>query len=196
MGPLVWILAALAGVAYAAKKQDVDEYVDEVVTENVSDYWTRFDSLFSKYGAKYGVDPKILKAISLNESNLGRHPSVARGLENPIDVDGSTSSDGKSWGLMQVTVVTARDYDALASPEKLNSPEYSVDLASRLLRDLQKRFETADPRYLEWVVKSYNQGAGNTNKERRGVSSGFAQEYWERFQRNFERVKQKPGGLA
>ena len=166
------------------------ERIDETVTE-LPWYWTRFDQLFRQAQAKYGVEAKWLKAIALNESDLGRERSVSTGLENPADVEGSKSSDGLSWGLMQVTLTTGRDYDPSVTPQKLNDAAYSVDLAARLLRDLKDAFPLSDPRYLEWVVKSYNQGRGNTAKERAGKINGYAQEYWERFQRNLARINEK-----
>lgn len=152
--------------------------------------WTRFDHLFQKYGVDNGVDPTWLKAIALNESNLGRYPSVAHGLEFPYDVETSKSTDGLSWGLMQVTLSTARDMDPYATPAKLNDPEYSVRLAALYVSKLKKMFQNlaAEARFTEYVIKSYNQGPGNTKKEIAG-GKGYANEYWARFQRNLQVVR-------
>lgn len=180
----LYIVLGLLGVITLSKKDEILEKID-----NTTDEFSRFDSLFKKYGEQYGVDPLILKAICLNESNLGREKSVAEGLKNPNNIEGSKSSDGLSWGLMQVTLTTARDFDLSATPQKLNNPDYSVMLAARLMKQNMAKFAIVDNRWLEWVVKSYNQGAGNTNKERRGEIRGYAQAYWERFQRNLQRVK-------
>ena len=190
-----WLFGA-AGLAFLAISQKTA--IVETWQET-GDSWTRFDPLFASIGADYGVDPKWLKAFALNESSLGDDSSVARGLEVPTDIEGSKSSDGLSWGLMQVTVKTGRDYDPECSPEKLNDPKYSIDLAAQLIADLKKKFTPDDERRLEWIVKSYNQGAGNTKKERAGLlpnhPDGFAQAYWERWKRNFDRVNAKPGAL-
>ena len=159
-----------------------------------SDEWTKFDDLFRSAGRINNVDPTWLKAIALNESDLGREASVARGLEDPTDVDGSTSSDGKSWGLMQVTIPTGQQFDPNVTPEKLNNASYSVNLSARLVSWLKDQFSDSDPRFLQWVIKSYNQGRGNTNKERKGQIEGYAQAYWDRFQRNLKTVQDK-GGL-
>lgn len=145
------------------------------------------DSLFKKYAAQYGLDWLMLKAICANESSLGTHPSVVRGMNTPYDVEGSKSSDGKSWGIMQLTIPTAQDFDQSATAVKLNNAEYSVKLAAQFIAWLTLRFKKTDPRFNEWVVKSYNQGAGNTNKEIAGTSKGFAGEYWERYQRNYKK---------
>jgi membrane-bound lytic murein transglycosylase MltF len=151
--------------------------------------WTRFDALFKKYAQIYGVKWTWLKAIALNESDLGREKSVARGLANAKDIEGSKSSDGKSWGLMQVTLTTARTMDPLATAEKLNDPEYSISLAANYLSQLNRRFAFIDPRHDEWTIKSYNQGPGNTDKEKAGSIKGYAQEYWERWKRNLTRAE-------
>lgn len=150
--------------------------------------WTRFDSLFKKYGEKHKVPWQWLKAIALNESDLGRERSVKRGLEKPYDIEGSKSFDGLSWGLMQVTIRTARELDPTATEVKLNNPEYSINLGAMYISKVSRYFSTLDPRYTEWVIKSYNQGPGNTQKEIKGQIKGYAGEYWERFQRNLKRV--------
>ena len=98
--------------------------------------WTRFDALFKKYGKLYMVDWQMLKAIAMNESSLGSVKSVAHGIMYPSDIEASKSQDGKSWGLMQVTLTTARDLDPTASAEKLNTPEYSIKLAAQYLGTL------------------------------------------------------------
>ncbi|MFN3453525.1 MAG: transglycosylase SLT domain-containing protein [Pseudobdellovibrio sp.] len=147
-----------------------------------------FDVLFKKYASQYGLDWKMLKAICMNESSLGTHPSVVRGMNNPSDIEGSKSSDGKSWGIMQVTVTTARDFDSSATAEKLNNPEYSVRVASMFLQWVSARFKTTDPQRVEWIVKSYNQGVGNTQKEMSGSIAGYASEYWERYKRNYSKI--------
>lgn len=162
---------------------------------NEKNLFTAFDELFKKYGAQYGVDWKVLKAIAMNESGLGVvaggiEKSVARGLVNPSDIEGSKSYDGKSWGLMQFTIPTARDFEPGATPQKLNNPEYSIRLAAQFVQWLMKRFPTSEPRYWEWVIKSYNQGAGHTAKERRGEIAGYTGGYWDRYLRNLAKLQQ------
>lgn len=156
--------------------------------KTVSENWTKFDSLFRSSAEKYGVPFEWLKAIALNESSLGTAKSVALGMQNPNDVAGSKSSDGKSWGLMQVTLSTAKGLDKNATEVKLNSPAYSIDLAAKYLKQLSTQFSRLDTRYVEWTIKSYNQGPGNTKKEQ-ATGIGYADEYWARFQRNLEKVR-------
>lgn len=182
---MLWLVLGALGVTLFTAKP----VIEEIIEENM-DSWTRFDSLFKKYGLKYSVPWTWLKAIALNESSLGRHPSVARGLLNPNDIEGSKSEDGKSWGLMQVTLKTAKSLDPTATEVKLNNPEYSIGLAAQYLAQLSKSFSKVELRYTEWVFKSYNQGPGNTMKEKSGQIAGYAQKYWERIQRNLKRVEE------
>lgn len=150
-----------------------------------SPQWTLWDDDFKREAAKNDIRWEWLKAIALNESSLGRERSVAHGIKAPFDVEGSKSFDGLSWGLMQVTLKTGRQYDAAISPEKLNDPAYSIRLGAQILGDEWKRF----PGDLEFAVKAYNQGARNSRRERDGLSKGFTGDYWPRFKRNLERVE-------
>lgn len=149
---------------------------------------TQYDSLFKKYGAQYGVDWTILKRICYIESTLGANPRVLRGILNPNDVEGSKSSDGKSWGIMQLRPSTAQQFDPSATPQKLNNPEYSVKIAAQYVawcqgyvaRNIVSRSSGA---FLEWVIKSYNEGVGNADKEQEGKIEGYADAYWEKFKK-------------
>ncbi len=148
--------------------------------------WTRFDSSFQAIASSYGIDWKWLKAFALNESDLGRNSLVA---------NGQTSTDGLSWGLMQVTLKTALGFDPAASIDKLanlNPADYSIDLASQLIVQNMNSFDNSDPRFTEYVVKAYNAGAGTVKKEINGTYTGpYAPDheaYWERWQRNLQKV--------
>lgn len=188
MNPLILIAGVLAFLGFS-KKDEILEKVDDLKTK-ASGNWTKYDALFQSYGKKYGVNWQWLKAIAMNESSLGQVRSVALGLLEPSNIEASKSSDGKSWGLMQVTLKTAWTMDARATAEKLNNPEYSINLAAQYVGKLQEMFKKPQyaDRFREWVIKSYNQGPGNTLKEIRGETKGYAAEYWARFQRNLERV--------
>lgn len=184
---MIYLVLGALGIFLVSQAPKAVDAVEGMILRE-SDNWTRFDALFKKYGAVNNVDWLVLKAIAMNESSLGSVKSVALGLVNPSDIEGSKSQDGLSWGLMQVTVTTAKDLDPSATAQKLNDPEYSVRLAAQYLGRLQKRFNMLETRWLEWVVKSYNQGPGNTDKERKGLIDGYANEYWARFERNYERA--------
>lgn len=184
----LYLAGALALLIFGGKK--VVDHIEDTA-------WHRFDGLFQKYGVVYGVSWKWLKAIAMNESSLGQARSVAHGLASPSDIEGSKSSDGLSWGLMQVTIKTALTMDPSATPEKLNNPEYSVKLGAQYIMKLKGMFTPGEPRYVEWVIKSYNQGPGNTKNEIKGQISNPAwhdrvEEYWARFQRNLAKVEATP----
>lgn len=156
--------------------------------------WTKFDPLFNAAAKQYGVSAEHLKAFALNESLLGLEGSVSRGLSNPNDVEGSRSSDGLSWGLMQMTLTTAKSLDPSATPQKLNDPAYSISMGAKYIRQLQDSFSSqrADPRYWEYIVKSYNQGPGKTRQreiEKKSPELMSVNDYFARWVRNLQRVK-------
>lgn len=119
------------------------------------DSFTRYDHLFRRYARQFSVPWRWLKAIAITESNLGRAKSVQRGLISPGDEEGSKSFDGLSWGIMQVTKATAKGLTGrVVSSAELNSPEFSVELAARLLAELIGRFGLD----AEKVFRAYNGG--------------------------------------
>jgi membrane-bound lytic murein transglycosylase MltF len=186
------IFGASQNEAVQAEASSVAGSVEDAVSDAVAplfDTWTQYDGLYQKYADVYDIDWHWVKAFALNESSNGQVKSVRLGIENPSDVDNSKSSDGKSWGIMQVTVSTAQGLDSQASPVKLNDPEYSIKIGCEYIGELMDEFSEADPRFMEYVVKSYNQGPGNMRKEIAGTGGGFANEYWARWQRNLQKVQ-------
>ena len=147
------------------------------LSSTLSRVWRNYDRMFQKYGADYGVDWKWLKAIALNESALGTHAAVAAG---------KISDDGKSWGLMQFILPTARDmlgWSWATDAEiigALNDPETSIKLAAKYIFSLSKQF----PGDRRKIIMSYNQGPGNTK-----AGKQYAAEYYERFERNLKLVE-------
>lgn len=123
------------------------------------DSFTHFDGLFKRYGKESGVPWTWLKAICMNESSLGQAASVSIGLADPSDIEDSVSTDGKSWGLMQLTLATARSLSGNPSLQavSLNDPNTSVRLAAKLLVELIGTFGIDDR---ESVIRAYNGGPG------------------------------------
>lgn len=185
---MIWLIGFSAFIlAGIFRGQEAMDYLDEK-----TDAWTRFDSLFKKYGSQYNIPWQWLKAFCLVESDLGRAKSVALGMREPSNIDGSKSSDGKSWGIMQVTLKTGSDFDKSITVEKLNDPVYSVEIACKYIswtiNFLNKSSITQNnPRWVEAIVKSYNQGVGNTVNEFSG-KKGYANEYWLKWQKQLKRV--------
>tara|TARA_R110000803_G_scaffold5670_1_gene18714 strand:+ start:9052 stop:9612 length:561 start_codon:yes stop_codon:yes gene_type:complete len=118
--------------------------------------FVRYDSLFKLY-ANGRFPWRWLKAIAKQESDLG---------ENRLVRNGQVSSDGKSFGLMQIA-------EGLGSPteialkgfggqEKLNDPDYSIQKASELVNFLNDKFRGDEFK----VFLGYNQGEVNTMRGR------------------------------
>lgn len=149
-----------------------------ITKEQYGENFTKWDQKFKAHSVEGKIPWQWMKSICMVESALGTNPRVAIGLSNPEDVDGSRSEDGKSWGLMQMTLPAARDFDPLVTPQKLNFPDYSIMLSSMLLRRLNRIFGGIE----EWVVKAYNQGAGATRLEKERGVGGNADDYWKKYQ--------------
>lgn len=146
--------------------------------------WNRYDGNFKFYAMQYSLDWRWLKAIAIIESSLGRDERVAWGIKNPKDIEKSKSSDGKSWGLMQLTLQTARDFEPNTTIEDLNNPDTSVRLAAKFLAWIRDNNLNWDDRK---IIMSYNQGVGNTKK-----GKTYAQGYWEKFVSALKTVKENP----
>lgn len=162
------LLALFKGSNAMAENETVDEF-------------HQWDNLIKKYASKSSVPWTWVKAIMMNESNLGRAASVKRGLINPSDVQGSKSSDGKSWGLMQLTLPTARMFESSVTETGLNDPEVSVRIAVKYLDWLYGK-KNGDQ---EAVVRGYNGGPGylTTVAGKRDTPI-----YYSRFKNNLELV--------
>lgn len=175
-------LAAILGIGFLFKDEAV-----AAVTSN-GDWFTRWDSLIKQKAKKYSLPWRWIKAIAMNESMLGTAKSVARGLAAPTDVEGSKSSDGKSWGIMQLTLPTARDMvGALIQPAYLNDPENSFELGARYLRkmyDLGKGDR-------EFMVRAYNGGPGYKNTV---LGQTMTPVYYAKFVTNLNTILSKQPG--
>lgn len=146
-----------------------------------------YDNLFKKYSEQYKIDWKMLKAICMNESELGENPRVKKG---------QVSSDGLSWGIMQLTLTTANDFEP-TTVNSLNNPEFSIRVATKFLSSLSRQF-SGDTRS---IVMAYNQGAGNQRKFLKAEKEGTidendypqAREYYRRYQENYNEVVSSQG---
>ena len=156
MGLIIYTIMAGLATYYAFKSGDISK--EGEVKQVQGNLPTTWDALFIQYGSAHGIDWKILKRISYLESSLGLNPRVKKGLENPSDIEGSTSTDKKSWGLMQTTIATARDYEANITARDLNNPATSVRIASKHLARLKRSYSKFSERDL---IMSYNHGEGN-----------------------------------
>lgn len=135
-----------------------------------------YDELFVKFGIKHGVDPKILKSISLNESWLGKYT-------DSVTVNGNTTA-----GLMHIELPTARDFMPMINPDELLKPEVEIEIAAMLVKSLMKKYNGN----LELVIRAYNGGQGRVAQYLNGTVNDTwlknTTAYWDRFKRNMERL--------
>lgn len=119
-------------------------------------FYTRYDNAFKFYASLEGFDWRMLKAIAIRESSLGQDPRV---------LEGKVSFDGLSYGLMQIAEGKGSQKEieikGFGGALSLNNPEYSIEVASRLVGYLNQKY--GDPRT---VFLAYNQGEKNTDNEK------------------------------
>lgn len=118
----------------------------------------QYDDLFNKYGSRYGISPRLLKAIALNESSLGKN----KGYE----------PKGGTTGLMQIKLSTAKDFFPQLTASELEKDEVQVMTASAFLASLKKQFNGDERK----MVMAYNQGAGAT-RQGKMYASGYYEKY-------------------
>lgn len=110
----------------------------------------KYDVWFKKYATKYGLDWKMLKAIAIKESTLG---------ENPLVKAGKVSTDGLTYGLMQMKFTTAKFYiPTLTEADFKTNYEKQIEAAAMFLSDLKRKYNWDAKK----LVISYNQGETNT----------------------------------
>jgi hypothetical protein len=80
-----------------------------------------FDDLFVKYGKQYGVDPRILKAIAMKESNM-----------RPGAVGGVNRNGTRDYGLMQHNSAFLAERGLT---DDWRNPERSIEEAAKLLKN-------------------------------------------------------------
>lgn len=153
---LAWLLGGIGVYVFMMSKSEAGESSAPSSDKRP----TKWDADFKKYAAENGIDWRMLKTIAMNESSLGTNARVVAGINNPFNIKASTSTDGKSWGIMQLTVPTARDFDKAADEVKLNDPVYSIKIAAKFLGSLSRQFNGK----IRDVVMAYNHGAGNQKR--------------------------------
>lgn len=106
-------------------------------------YISKYDNIFKQYAPRVGWDWRLMAAQAFQESRF-----------NP---------NAKSWvgarGLMQIMPRTARGYST--SVAKLNNPEVSVKVATKLISDLDRyllKYVPNDKERIKFVIAAYNVG--------------------------------------
>jgi membrane-bound lytic murein transglycosylase MltF len=173
---LIMIPLALGILLFGRRAMGSSEWTPDQRMFTASN-WTKYDGYFQRWGTAYGVDWKWLKAIAMVESNLGLAKSVALGLKDPTNTKASISSDGLSWGLMQMRIETARQFDSMAQIADLNNSTKIIAYAAQYVKWCMKQFPKDSGESLRRkVIMSYNQGVGNTQK-----GASYASGYYEKF---------------
>ncbi len=106
-------------------------------------YISKYDNIFKKYAPRIGWDWRLMAAQAYVESRF--------------------KPNARSWagarGLMQVMPSTARGYRTPVS--KLSNPETCIDVATRLITDLDSylmKYVPNDKERLKFVIAAYNVG--------------------------------------
>lgn len=106
-------------------------------------YISKYDNIFKKYAPRIGWDWRLMAAQAYVESKF--------------------KPNARSWvgarGLMQIMPSTARGYRT--SVARLGNPETSVDVATKLINDLDSylvKYVPNDKERLKFVIAAYNVG--------------------------------------
>lgn len=106
-------------------------------------YISKYDDIFKKYAPRIGWDWRLMAAQAYVESKF--------------------KPNARSWvgarGLMQIMPSTARGYRT--SVARLGNPETSVDVATKLINDLDSylvKYVPNDKERLKFVIAAYNVG--------------------------------------
>lgn len=200
------IIAGAAALILNAKKKaaapgPVLEGLDAQILE-----WTKV------YSVQYSIDWRVARTVSWIESKHGKDPRVALGIKTPTDTYNSRSYDNNSWGVFQEYVSTTRDmlrvnknpaWQTLGKSGTdeqikvfLNNPENSIHIGCQYLAWCRTwllkntKITAADPRFIEFWIKSYNQGIGKTRDviNGKGTDNADAKKYWTNFVPYFNNV--------
>lgn len=177
----MWALLLTLIVGVALKNN-----AEAAVSSN--DAFNQYDEYYRNFGKQFKVPWRWIKAIAIVESNQGAARTVAYGLANPTDVDGSRSFDGLSWGVMQVTLSTARwlEGQQLQVPY-MNVAENSIRIGAKYLAYLVSQFGYDS----EKVSRGYN---GGPTYFKRVTANANTLIYWGKFKTALETVMiRQPG---
>lgn len=147
----IFIVLTIIGFLIIFKKTDesyynwIDEKISQTITGLSSMYKTIYDNIYKTFGELRNLDWKLLKAIALTESN--EDASVI-------------GDDGRSFGLMQVSLVVGNFYGM--NKDDLLIPELNVQAGSAFLKEMIEKYG------LEGGIQAYNLGQ---TKFRKGLTS-------------------------
>ncbi|MBO4977110.1 MAG: transglycosylase SLT domain-containing protein [Muribaculaceae bacterium] len=128
-------------------------------------YISRYDHLFKKYAPNVGWDWRLMAAQAFVESKF--------------------KPNARSWvgarGLMQIMPSTARGYRTPVN--RLNNPETSIQVATRLINDLDgylRAYVPSDKERLKFVIAAYNVGIAHVyDAIRLAQKYGYDPQVWD-----------------
>jgi membrane-bound lytic murein transglycosylase MltF len=137
-----------------------------IVYMGLNSKWTNaYDALFVKYANKHGLDWKMLKAVAMNESSLGKN----KGYE----------PRGGTTGLMQIQLQTAIRFIKGITASELVDDEKQIEAAAGYLAFLKKKFNGDNHK----IIISYNQGEGNTAK-----GKDYTKDYYTKYINHYQEI--------
>lgn len=104
-----------------------------------------FDSLIASAAARYSVPPALIKSVIAVESG---------GDPNAKALSGGDGARGGSYGLMQMSLATARALGYTGDANGLLDPTTNIDLGTRYLADLLRQTRGA----VDAAISGYNAG--------------------------------------
>jgi len=107
---------------------------------------TDFDDIIDRYAQQFGLDALLIRAVIMQESSW--RPDVM-------------GYDGKSIGLMQITLPLAQDYfGRTVTFEDIADPDINIHIGAWYLAKLMRRYGGD----LNKVLDGYNEGPGNVDR--------------------------------
>ena len=124
-----------------------------------------YDDLFIKYARRSGISPVMVKAISANESMVGKYQG-----NEPI---------GNTKGIMHIKLSTAQMFNKNLTQAELDKPEVEIDYGVRYIRWLWDRYSKFDaPERTRFTVMGYNGGPGRVDELIKKGESAVKNEQW------------------
>lgn len=182
----LFFFIGLLGYVLFMNKKEITSFVNEKISGINND----FDDIFKTAGAKVNISPKIIKAVSANESTVGLNKAVEK--------------IGNTQGVMHIIYDTAVRFSPGLKPgeHRILPVEKDIEIGAKYLSFLFKKYNNT-----EHAIKAYNGGEGRMSqilayqktKVFKPVRPGDTLEkmlsanknmtsYWERYQRNYNKL--------
>lgn len=156
----ILFILIIVGFLIIFRKDESVNKLNQVIIGLSSMYKTIYDNIYKIFGELRNLDWRLIKAIALTESS---EEATAIG------------DDGRSFGLMQVSLIVGNSYGM--DKDDLLIPEQNVQAGSGFLREMIEKYG------LEGGIQAYNLGE---TKFRKGLTSP---EYLKKVLKYYEELK-------